>query len=232
MIGEPEIDGDWDTTVRAQEALPDRPRERERVRIPRAPWLWALGGAVVASAVWAGTLAVQDRFSATPRIDYRHSGDLCKEAELKTVAQAVGRPVEGVGGSSQGVAPAQDWAYCRLAIPWDKGDTLAYGAQALVELHKEIDPQTEFATGPGATSATRLDLEERREVAGLGDRALLDHYYAGEGERLMVLDGGAVFTLTVEWYGTDGDRPSGVDEDAIGAAMIEDMRILMAKLRR
>ncbi|WP_405489399.1 hypothetical protein [Streptomyces sp. NBC_00096] len=235
MIGEPEIDGGWDTESPAQEPSPDRPREHEGtrawVRGQRAPWLWALGGVVAASAVWAGALAVQDRFSATPRIGYRHSGDLCKEVDLKTVAQATGRPFEG-HGSSQGVDRAQDWAYCGLGMRWEKPDALLYGAEVSVELHKEVGPGTEFTTGPGMSPEARLDLEVRRAVPGLGDRAVLDRHYAGEGERLMVLDGGAVFTLTVQWHGVGGDGPSAVDEDAIGAAMIEDMRTLMAKLRR
>ncbi|MGW6706579.1 hypothetical protein ACWGDE_17025 [Streptomyces sp. NPDC054956] len=231
MIGEPEIDGDWETAGRAAEALPDDVRERERVRGPRAPWVWALGGVVAASAVWAGALAVQDRFAGTPRIDYRHSVDLCKEVDLKTVAQTAGRPFEG-GASSQGVGRAQDWAYCQIGMRWERTGVLTFGAHVSVELHKEIGPATEFATGPGVNPATRLDLEMRREVPGLGDRAVLDRHYAGEGERLMVLDGGAVLTLTVEWYDPGGGPGASVDEDEIGAAMIEDMRTLMAKLRR
>nr|WSX50021.1 hypothetical protein OG409_14370 [Streptomyces sp. NBC_00974] len=234
MIGEPEIDGDWDVagpTGEAGEARPDAVRERVRVRGPRAPWLWALGGMAVASAAWAGALAVQDRLSGAPRIDYRHSADLCREAGFTTLGQAVGRPFEG-SETSQGVDRAQDWAYCRSGMRYEKGSVL-YGARMLVELHKERDPGAEFASGPGSDAGIRLDPGERREVSGLGDRALLDRYYARSGKRLMVLDGGAVFTLTVEWYQPEPDAAdSGVDGDAIEAAMIEDMRSLMARLRR
>ncbi|MET9466858.1 hypothetical protein ABZY44_19035 [Streptomyces sp. NPDC006544] len=236
MIGEPEIDGGWDGAGPAGEAVkarPDAVRERARVRGPRAPWLWALGGMAVASAAWAGALAVQDRLAGAPRIDYRHSADLCRETGFTTLGQAVGRPFE-TSETSQGVDRAQDWAYCRSGMRYEKGSVL-YGARMLVELHKERDPAAEFASGPGSDAGIRLDLGERREVPGLGDRALLDRYYGRSGERLMVLDGGAVLTLTVEWYQPEADETdadAGVDGDAIEAAMIEDMRSLMAKLRR
>lgn len=227
MIGEPEIDGDWDTGRATEEAEPDLPRERARG--PRAPWRWALGGAVVASALWAGTLAVQDRFADTPRIDYRHSAALCKDAPLAMLGQTVGRTFEG-SEDSEGVSPAQDWAYCHVGMVYEE-DAISYGAHLQVELHKRTDPGPEFATGPGTNAWPQIDPAERREVSGLGERAVLDRYYGFGGVRLMVLDGGAVFTLTMDWY-LDEEEGSAVDEDAIDAAMIEDVRTLMAKLRR
>ncbi|MFF1411005.1 hypothetical protein ACFVX6_14640 [Streptomyces sp. NPDC058289] len=232
MIGEPEIDGGWATASGAEgaaEALPGEPG-REGVRGARRPWLWALGGMVAASAVWAGTLAVQERFPDVPRLDYRHSSDLCKEFELKTIGQAAGRKFEG-RQSAEGVHLAQDWSYCTVSTQYVEG-TMMYGAQLLVELHKKGDPEAEFATGAGTDPATRLDLDERQEVQGLGDRAVLDRYYAHGGSRLMVLDGGAVFTLTVQWFNARDEEPAGIDENAMDAAMIEDMRALMAKLER
>ncbi|MFD5142900.1 hypothetical protein [Streptomyces sp. NPDC058401] len=243
MIGEPEIDGDWHTASGpegtaegAAEALPGAPGPG-RVRRGRPPWLWALGGVLAASAVWAGTLAVQDRVPDVPRLGYRHSPDLCKEFELKTVAQTAGRGFEG-GRSGEGVHLAQDWAYCTISTPYQDG-TMMYGAELLVELHKKGDPAPDFATGPGTAPENRLDLDERQEVQGLGDRAVLDRQYAHDGTRLMVLDGGAVFTLTMQWFqvreaaAVDGNiPPATIDENAMHAAMIEDMRALMAKLKR
>lgn len=238
MIGEPEIDGDWGGAPpkRGPERGPEQEQEplRERVRASWAPWWWALAGVVAASAVWAGALAVQDRFSDAPRIGYRHSADLCKEVRLKVVGQAVGQSVGRAfdgSQSSQGTGPEQDWAHCWVGMRWQE-DAVSYEAQAQVELHKKTDPAAEFATGPGTNPGMRLDPEDRREVPGLGERAVLDRYYGETGERLMVLDQGAVFTLVVEWQQVKGDQPSGVDVNAIDAAMIEDMRTLMAELRQ
>ncbi|MCJ0871228.1 hypothetical protein [Streptomyces sp. AP-93] len=238
MIGEPEIDGGWETASGAEgaaEALPGGPEHErenggERVRGARRPWLWALGGVVAASAVWAGTLAVQDRFPDVPRLDYRHSPDLCKEFELGTVGQVAGREFQG-RESAEGVSLAQDWSYCTVSTEYQEG-TMMYGAQLLVELHKKGDPETEFATGPGTDPATRMNTDERFGVTGLGDRAMFDRYYAGGGSRLMVLDGGSVFTLTVQWYNLKDGQSGSIDESAMDAAMIEDMRALMTKLER
>lgn len=228
MIGEPEIGGGWDKAEAVREAAPDLPRER--VRGPRPPWLWALGGAVAASAVWAGTLAVQNRSADTPRIDYRHSANLCRDAPLKLLGQLADRPFED-NESSRGESPAQDWASCRFGLMAEE-ESVSYGAHLLVELHKKTDPGPEFASGPGGSSTyLRMDPGERREVPGLGDRAVLDRSYGDDGDRLTVLDGGAVFTLTVEWYPGEG-QGSDVDVDAIEAAMIEDVRALMTSLRR
>ncbi len=227
MIGEPEIDGGWDAADPVREAAPDLPGER--VRGPRAPWWWALGGMVAASAVWAGTLAVQDRFTDTPRIDYRHTETLCRDAPLKMLSQIADRSFEEFE-NGRGTSHAQDWASCRFGIMYEE-ESVSYGAHLLVELHKKTDPGPEFATGPGGSTYLRMDPGERRQVPGLGDRAVLDRSYGGEGDRLTVLDGGAVFTLTVEWYRGEGEE-SEVDVDAIEAAMIEDVRMVMASLRR
>lgn len=232
MIGEPEIDGGWETASGAQRSAEDPPPEPERVRGPRAPWLWALGGMVAASAVWAGTLAAQDRFSDTPRMDYRHAENLCEEVSLEVVAKTIGREVRAAesNDASEGRSSAQDWAHCGIFLRSEK--ELSYQAQALVELHKKTDPGPEFATGPVGNTGMRMDPAQRREVPGLGDRAVFDRYLGGGGERLTVLDGRAVFTLSVEWFRTSEGEVEAVDEDAIDSAMIEDARTLMAKLRR
>lgn len=231
MIGEPEIDGDWDTARPGEELRSEPGPAREGVRGPRAPWLWALGGALLASAAWAGTLAVQDRFfdASPPTLAYRHSADLCKDIELKVLGQAAARPFESYG-SSEGVHPAQDWASCGFGMKWD-AKTTTYAAQVLVELHKKTDPRVEFGTGPGGHQEVREALRECREVAGLGERAVICRLLGAGGDEIQVLDGGAVFTLTAHWYGTP-DGPAVVDEDLIDAALVEDVRAVMARLRK
>ncbi len=227
MISEPELEGDWDSGRPAAPAQePDAPRER--VRGPRTAWLWALGGAVVASAVWAGALVAQDRFAATvPRISYRHAEDLCK-VKLTAVSAAT---VQLTGDYARhGEHPALDWAYCVHGGRFAEGH-MSYGAEVAVALHKKTDPRTEFGADPaglrgiGGMASSGGEVEQ---VPGLGERALLTRRVGGS--RLQVLDGGAVFTITVEWFG-EQDEPD-PDEDAVQAAMIEDMRALMTALRK
>ncbi|MGW5851900.1 hypothetical protein ACWFQ8_28815 [Streptomyces sp. NPDC055254] len=238
MISEPELDGAWETggpAARPEPGGPDaagepgRPGEpggppRGRVR----PWWWALGGALLASAVWAGALTVtaQDRFSDRPRIAYRHAEDLCDEVPLDSVS---GAAVPLVGDQSRGAAqPAKDWSYCVYGAD-SEGGRMTMVAEVLVELHKETDPGAEFGLGPGTTAELwQTEVAVVEEVPGVGRRALMNR--TPGSLRLRVLDGGAVFTLGVEWFQDEGDPE--VDEDALKAAMIEDMRVLTAALRK
>ncbi|WP_327361760.1 hypothetical protein [Streptomyces sp. NBC_01296] len=227
MISEPELEGEWDTGRPAAPAQePDAPRER--VRGPRTAWLWALGGAVLASAVWVGVLVAQDRFASAPRIAYRHTEDLCEAGRLAALAKTEVQP--GHGFPTHGEHPGLDWSYCSYNGDYVDGQ-VSYQVQAMTELHKKTDPEAEFGTGPwagwgifGGGAGTA------EQVSGLGERAEFHEGAGGSGPRLQVLDGGAVFTLNVQWFGPDARfEPDG---DAIKAAMIEDMRALMTALRK
>lgn len=126
--------------------------------------------------------------------------------------------------------PSLDWAYCAHSAPYAEG-RLSYGAEVSVQLHKKTDPRTEFGADPSALMGMgRMASSggEVEQVPGLGERALLTRRVGGS--RLEVLDGGAVFSLTVEWYGGQGAPDP--DEAAVQAAMVEDMRALMASLRK
>ncbi|MFB7468385.1 hypothetical protein ACFCZ1_33730 [Streptomyces sp. NPDC056224] len=225
MIGEPELDGEWGPDAPpAGEAQPDA--SRGPARRPARPWLWALGGALLASLVWAGTLAgSQDRFSGAPRIAYRNAENLCKEAPLSAVSRAATK----LSGDAprHGEHPALDWSYCMYNTYPAEG-SMRYGAEALVQLHKKTDPRAEFGAAPESLSYMWDAAAEVEQVPGLGERALISR--SGVGHRLQVLDGGAVFTLKFDWYG-EPDTPE-PDDDAIKAAMIEDVRTLMAALKR
>lgn len=230
MISEPELEGEWEPERPAEVAEqgagggaspagPGRPARR---------WLWALGGAVAASAVWAGTLALENRFTDEPRVAYRHTEELCSQAPLKALAEVAGRLDQRV--ARQDRRPALEWATCDYNGAWpDEG--LGYYGKVEVQLHKKTDPGPEFGAGLGLDAYIGPEIDEVRQVPGLGERALLHDYLAAS--RLQVLDGGAVFTLTVQWTGhgpagTDGEP----DKDAVAAAMIEDVRALMKALEK
>ncbi|MFD8288977.1 hypothetical protein ACFV2B_12280 [Streptomyces lavendulae] len=229
MISEPELVGEWSAGRPAEEAGPDPAPPPPSRGGGRTPWWWALGGAALASVVWAGALAVQERSAeAGPPIRYRHAQNLCDEAPLKMLG-ALGGSIDG-RRPKHGESPAQDWAYCSIGTSGGDGRP-AYEHQIVVELHKKLDPEPEFGAGPGLEPGMRPLSAEVEQVPGLGERALMST--AVGWPQLQVLDGGAVFTLTSRWYAVDGpDSAQEPDEDAVKAAMIEDMRVLMARLRR
>lgn len=237
MISEPELDGEWGPERPAAASEADAEQGPLR-RPPGRRWGWALGGAVLASAVWAGALTAQDRFTASgPPVAYRHAENLCAEGKPATLGSMAGGLA--AGPSRQGRSPALDWSYCGYHSERTEGRASFYDVQVLVELHRRTDPGTEFGSGP--VLGTFLDVEsaDREEIPGLGERALV----TGEGgaPRLQVLDGGAVFTLTVHRWreGADGEAGGGgaddgeeADGDALRAAMAEDLRELMARLKK
>ncbi|EFL17323.1 hypothetical protein [Streptomyces sp. C] len=227
MISEPELDGDWADASPAELAGPPaRPGGREARG--RAPWLWALGGAVLASAVWAGALVVQERHAAAgPPIAYRQSEQLCGEVPLKAVGAVTGNL--GVGMPSHGESPALDWSHC-YSVGGRDGRLPTHDAQVLVELHRKTDPGPEFGSGPVLNLNMRSPSVQPEQVPGLGERAL----FSGEesAPRLQVLDGGAVFTMRVQWWGGQDGEGGDLDENAVKAAMVEDVRALMARLRK
>ncbi|AZM90906.1 hypothetical protein [Streptomyces sp. W1SF4] len=225
MISEPELDGDWAGASPAELAGP--PARPGREGRGRAPWAWALGGAVLASAVWAGVLVVQERHAAAgPPIAYRHSEQLCGEVPLKAVGAVLGGM--GVGMPSHGESPALDWSHC-FSTGGREDRPFTHDAQVQVELHKKTDPQAEFGHGPAVNPYLRSPSVEPQLVPGLGERAV----FTGEdaAPRLQVLDGGAVLTIRVQWWPGEDGEGGDLDENAVKAAMVEDMRALMVRLR-
>lgn len=226
MIGEPELDGAWDADAPVEEM--ERDERPGAIRGRARPWAWALGGAVVASALWAGTLAAQDRFTGAPTIAYRHVEDLCEEVPLTELAKTTGNFERNVHTDAEG--PALDWTFCNYGtVGTEEGGN--YAAQLLVELHKKTDPEAEFAAGPSLTWAFPREPVSPEAVPGLGERALISGTVLGSGLRLDVLDGGAVFSLSVAWWGADESQEV-VEDDTAKSAMIEQMRALMAALRK
>ncbi|MEU9254077.1 hypothetical protein AB0D66_19725 [Streptomyces sp. NPDC048270] len=225
MISEPELDGEWGPERPAETVEPgagDRPLRRPPVR----SWLWALGGAVLASAVWAGALAVQDRFGTDgPPIAYRHVEDLCTQVRLPALGAMSGE--FEAGPERRGESPALDWSYCQYTTPRTKGRA-AYLAEVRVELHKKSDPEPEFGQGPVLSPFMDVETVRPEKVPGLGEQALVSGLV--RSPQIQVLDGGAVFTLNAQWWGENADEE--IDSDALRAAMIEDMRDLMDRLRK
>ncbi|MFE0580823.1 MULTISPECIES: hypothetical protein [unclassified Streptomyces] len=231
MISDPELEGGWeaDRAARPAERLAPHGPEAEGWEADgpgvRRPWLWALGGAVVASAVWAGGLfALGDRLAA-PEVAYRATKNLCQDFEARALSRIGGdlhgyRPV-----NKESEHPAVRGAICNL----QNGEIVStLTVRVQVDLHRKTDPAAEFDAPPlGLVAAIG---EGRNEaVQGLGERAV---FFSAPGEtlvRLKVLDGGAVFTI--EAYTTVDRSNAPADGAELQAAMIEDARALLAALK-
>ncbi|MFB7172868.1 hypothetical protein ACFCYM_18860 [Streptomyces sp. NPDC056254] len=233
MISEPELDGVWES-ARPMEVAQD---EAVRERRPDRPWWWVAAAVVVTSALWAGGLyAFGDRLGqAAPEARYTVPDDLCEPFKGSALTKALGPFTESTPRKA-GRAPALDWAACTR-----DGDTKdgpgGYIVVAMVELHKVSDPAPEFGLGAPSDRMFGNDLQWE-EVPGLGEQALVGSSGRGGDLRLRVRDGGAVFTFDTMFFtrseeaGPPEKGEAQPDQDALTAAAIEDMRALMAALRK
>ncbi|MFI6286998.1 hypothetical protein ACIBCM_19985 [Streptomyces sp. NPDC051018] len=253
MISEPELVGDGDQPPPRSAFRPDLPGQRApggpdepdpeplfrddeeeppRERPPLRAWLWALGGAVAASALWAGGLYAYEEYgNHDPDTGgYRTSRNLCLDAELKSL-----RAVYGTIETSHPDVhedPSLDRAVCSFGFERSAtGSQEDFGAGVFVRytLHKKTDPGPEFTAnaasenmyGGGDSTLTKID--------GLGERAYLALNHVVP--TLHVLDGQAVLTMSFEPGGDmDGETAKAKTAEARPHA-IEDMRALMEKLR-
>lgn len=239
MISEPEMVGDYGTPELSGTVEPPAAE-----RVARRPWLWALGGAVVASAVWAGGLSAfgGDRLPDTR--GYRVDVELCEDAKLAALTRELGKKADSPPATMREHG-AVDRANCVVPLlpsaTGAKGFTMDHEVWLAVELHKKADPATEFEANLTPNERYEGVVSNRAEaVPGLGDEAFLvsdDEDFSAP--LLKVRDGGAVFTLQVSvsvGFSGDGEPPDGdfpqPDVSGLEPLMIEDMRELMSALKK
>ncbi len=251
MIGEPELEGeDGGEPPGGSEGKAAAARWWAR------PWVWALGGIVAASAVWATVLPASG--DTAPRLyGYRLGGNPCDGEALKPLTDAVGKQGFAASAAKVSRGPALDELSCVLSGSSPAGDgwvtdcTITVG----VELHKKTDPRDEFenarrarvSTVPAdasdgsvlvATDSSFLPGTDVHPVTGVGDEA----YFVepSDSDRtLEVLRGGAVLTLKIDGYRSwngPGDAPDSDDPPelpdlrGLRPAMTEAIRRLMTAL--
>ncbi|MFE0648809.1 hypothetical protein ACFVZH_09510 [Streptomyces sp. NPDC059534] len=224
MISEPEFVGgvEFDEPEVLTETPPPRPPR------PGRPWLWAVGGAVLASAVWGGGLYAYDqRKDPGPDLGgYKPAEGLCEVAKLKALTAVLGkRSQDGVGPFLN--EPEVSTSSCSATFgPAETGQSL----QVSYTLHKVIDPGPEFESW-----ARQFGLLQA--VGGVGEQAFFDDR-GEEGGTLRVLDGQAEIELQI--YRQDAYDDKGrvieskhpVDLSGIDVPMTQDAIALLEALRK
>ncbi|MFD3677766.1 hypothetical protein [Streptomyces sp. NPDC058613] len=245
MISEPELDGEWESARPSEVAEPAPPPGRG----PGRPWRWVAATAVATSVLWtAGLYAFGDRLTR-PEIGYRAPDNLCERFAADALKPVLPDQPSSTGPHGESRHEAVDWVWCTLSDN-NSSDSEGYFLEAEVELHKKTDPAAEFEVG--GRFDLMLDSQEGdagwEPVRGLGEQALIAGSREGSDDLyLRVRDGGAVFNLRLAWIrtGPDPDAPQDGEGGEAGgartgprperkvleAAMIKDMRALMAALR-
>ncbi|MFE9816332.1 hypothetical protein [Streptomyces sp. NPDC005773] len=250
MISEPEMAGEFEASAAREVLVQSGPRPAgdrpPRAPGPRARWWWALGGAVVASAVWGAVLYTDGSRDAAPDLHgYRLGQDPCAAVGLKSLGAAIA-PREPENQFEAGALrhEALDQAQCYIPLRTgseqqraEKGWSAEYTITVKIALHKKTDPRVEFEAGRTATELgvdPEMDIEA---VPGLGDKAYLLSLDEGDQE-LRVLHGGAVLSLalssSLNWEDNGKAPDDAVKLPDLGvhkAAMISDMRDLMSTLQ-
>ncbi|WP_175407719.1 hypothetical protein [Streptomyces sp. TRM64462] len=234
MISEPElVGGPEDGAGDGHGDVLDSTRVRDSRPRPYRRWLWALGGALTASALWAaGLVAYQGR---GPDLGgYRASDDLCAEAELPALVTALGERGTGGGLDEEARHEALDESRCSMTLGPPRAQ---YDVGLSYELHKKTDPGPEFSAREGSVPGYRPPTVR---VPGLGDEAFFTDADTGYAV-LSVVDGQAVLALTVSAAYTgdpeDPDQPQEPGQEVVAALsgvkefMVEDMKALMARLK-
>ncbi|MET7366488.1 hypothetical protein ABZS61_11770 [Streptomyces sp. NPDC005566] len=255
MISEPEMVGEFGGAVETPEVMGDS--DRDPVGRRRRPWLWALGGAVMASALWAAALLSYGVGDQAPDMHgYRLDRDPCPVLRLKAIGTAIA-PRESANGEESELSKhaALDQVQCSVPLRGPSGNerteggwTVEYAVGITVELHKKTEPGAEFEARL-ETAGPWIDREAKLEtVPDLGDAAYLRTSDDGYAD-LWVLEGGAVLSLSlsaspqyesadrdgayneVEVGDEAGEEPGTPDLSPHHSAMISDMRDLMSVLR-
>ncbi|MFI1827312.1 hypothetical protein ACH41E_12825 [Streptomyces sp. NPDC020412] len=236
MISEPELVGGADGDPAPELPLPQEPAPRRRPP-PRA-WLWGLGGAVAASALWAGGLyayhATADGGPGTG--PYGTVDDLCGKTELKSLTAIYGEVQTREPDTRTHEALDRASCYAFFQAPSDgegsgEGTALSVSASAVYVLHKKTDPGPEF-DGVVATESEMMN-STSEEVADLGERAYLSK---GDGHMaLQVLDGQAVVRMSLDVYQADPEGSTDAEPlpDVTDSKdlLVADARALLAELR-
>lgn len=230
MIGEPEMVGEGDDGVEGQ--VGDGIAGRRR-----APWVWGVGGVLVASAVWGGVL-YGGGGNAPDLHGYRLGGNPCVGDTLQRLKDATGARDFVASDAGVNKGPALDRLSCFMSDTPAAGDkwVTGYFVGVSVELHKKTDPRAEFentahsrnstvpgggSSGSGASAVLGTSIAgdlfdsgaDVDPVTGVGDEAYV-LVSRGSQQTLTVLYGGAVLSLQVSssyrWNG-GGDPPAGSD---------------------
>ncbi|MER7395457.1 hypothetical protein ABT381_08065 [Streptomyces sp. NPDC000151] len=199
-------------------------------------WLWAVGGAVVASAVWAGVLFATGGLGGLggePSPDlrgYRYQSDLCRSTswtpfedarfkmEDSSTSDSAGENPESSGHED----PALDSMWCNAdLVPEDAGSddyssTLVYSKAFL---HKKTDPAPEFAAQYRSYEQERSSTHYKVEpVRGIGDEAYLvtrEETTDSKGSYVVlgVRDGWLTYETTWSSYSSSDntDRPDSAE---------------------
>ncbi|MEU1905715.1 hypothetical protein [Streptomyces hygroscopicus] len=181
-------------------------------------WLWGLGGAVVASAVWAGALFATGGFGDEAKADlagYRYMTNLCNPTDAQPFEDSGYRQKDDSGSTSNqhssSESPTLDTMTCNIDFePSDavSNDYSSVWLYTSASLHKKTNPEPEFEAQYRAyeNQETSSYSYKVSPVDGLGDEAYVVRQQTKSGSTtgayviLAVRDGWMTYQSTWSEY--------------------------------
>ncbi|MGA4837774.1 hypothetical protein [Streptomyces sp. G45] len=217
---------------------------------PTPGWLWAVGGAVVASAVWAGALFATGTLggdsSEADLAGYRFQRNLCDAVTIKAFleryeSRSTGEPNTHYASRQQGL----DSGNCSWSLKEKSSTTTDYTSvfvNGTAQWHEESDPTGEFAAQYKGYEDRSDDSYSYRTkpVDGIGDEAYLVTEKRGisgpkqlSSMTLGVRDGWFTFELRWSWYGgTTSSAAKPPTEQEAQDMLTSDTRDALAELKK
>lgn len=219
--------------------------------------LWALGGAIVASAVWAGVLFATGGFGDDdPKADlggYAYTGDLCKATDygpFEDAGYTKETPSSGSSSSSSDKNPrssgvedkALDTMQCNTSFKANNASSSDYSSTWLTSsalLHRKTDPAPEFEAQYRAyeSQSSATYSYQVTEVPDIGDEAYLvtqvkkDSKDDGSYVILGVRDGWMTYQSSWSNYTSSSSTVTPPDSKKVGKMLARSAEATMERLQ-
>ncbi|MFT2014803.1 hypothetical protein ACMA1D_02980 [Streptomyces sp. 796.1] len=213
--------------------------------------LWAVGGAVVASAVWAGVLFATGGFGdddPKPELgSYAFTGNLCKITEYAPIEQA-GFVKEASSATRENPQAngTEDEALDSMECNTDfepSGSSSGYSSTWLAttaHLHRKTDPTAEFGPQYRAYKNQKNSSYSYKvnEVVDLGDEAYLvtqlDKDGKDEGKHVIlgIRDGWMTYQISWSNYTSSTSGTTPPDSAKVAEMLKESAKATMARLQK
>lgn len=201
--------------------------------------LWAVVGAAVASAAWAGGVFLlgKDETEADLR-GYQAKSNLCSSVDYSSFQNEYpeddGSPVDNSLEHE-----ALDQGYCSISLKKSSSSTLSDAYFSVqMDLHKKTDPAPEF-TALWSEYDQRYDDYDVEKVSGFGDEAYLvtedttsgDDNSGSRSATLAVRDGWMTYEMRWSAYGSTYDDVTMPDVDDVVEWLKTDTNATLDNLR-
>ncbi|MGW0841790.1 hypothetical protein ACWD26_16790 [Streptomyces sp. NPDC002787] len=201
--------------------------------------LWALVGAAVASAAWAGgVFLLGDDDTAADLRGYRAKSNLCSSVDYSSFQNEY--PEEDTAPVDNALEhEALDQSYCSISLKKSSSSTLSDAYFSVqVDLHKKTDPGPEF-TALWSEYDQRYDDYDVDEVTGFGDEAYLvtedttsgDDTSGSRSATLAVRDGWMTYEMRWSAYGSTYDDVTMPEVDDVVEWLKNDTNATLDNLR-